>query len=426
MEDSEVREVEARLTLGLRAFDALPVPDLGRIRVARRGFSALDALAPAALVAAIIVAAAIGGARLSALDGASPAANPGRAVSAPTLSPNYGLLSRATTDKSSRVAIVDELGGEVLTGIDSLVAARTSPDGHFVALLLATQQRTELRMFDGASRILGPALLSTDEEFGRTGDSVVWASDSSAVLVASAPRPRVGDDASVQLRSVTLAGEVRPLTTLRTFALALLAWDRTHGIVTLRRTADASGGAGVVVALSESGATVFEHAVAESIVTADDGGRMIVTAGACGTQPPCRRLAVRDVATEATVTEIALPPTASATGIWGATFLPRSADLVVWFSREMLPGRGTFDLALYRDGGRGTRVDLGELVVEAIGGRVYPPSVVVRADGTSLLYTHPTGAPGNAEGVLVDTASGARVTVTIAAPLASVVLAPRR
>lgn len=427
MEDREVARIGSRLERALRAFDDVPVIELTQLR-SRRRRSGWDLAAPAVLVGALLVAVGVSAARVADLtSGAATASAP--VPVAPALSAAYGMLARVGDGKSSSVAIVDELGAAIAGPFEGLVAARTSPDGRSIALLLAGSQGTELRIFDGAQRTLGPALLTTAEEFDRTGSALVWADDSSGVLVVSAPRPRVEDAVLATLRVVARDGSVRTIATHRAFSLSPLAWSRGSGVILLSTSANNSGNPVTLVRISDAnGAVLGEHVSADPIVTANDRAQLIVTSGACGVQPPCRSLTVRDAVSFAPVSEIVLPPLASTMTLWGTTFLPLGTDLVAWFSRDMNPTAGTFSLVIAADGGRGGRRELGDLRIEAVeGGKIFPPTLIARGDGSAVLFIHPTSSSDAVfSGALVDPASTGRSEVKVPRAIATVVLGQAR
>jgi hypothetical protein len=432
--DRELAGVEAGLRASLRTLDDVPVPPLGPIRVRERARLPGRIAGAIAAVAVLVIALALGE-RLNAWRLDRAAATPATAslgVSG-SIAPDarYGWLVR--TDGSASLALVNELGAQLLGSIGDVTEAVTSPSGRYVALWTAGA-KNELRILDGPSKTVGAPLFSTGEVYARTNNSLIWASDSSAVVVATTADP-VGSSSgpiTIRLRSVSLTGEVRDVATYVGFSLAPLGWDRAGGAITAKARPTSTGRAHVM-RFGESGALLSDREVADEPLVADHSGKFIASAN-CQSQSPCSDFVIHDAASYAAVSFMKLtqsvayvpagsPPPGVGGSVVSILFRPRSNDVLLASSHTFAPTGGTSALRLFPDAGRGGSRDLGVASVTPIAREVFLAQAYARADGSAVLFVHPTSTQAGRDwtGDLVGM-GGARAPITIGQPVASVVL----
>lgn len=390
--------------------------------------------------ALVVVLALVAGDRLAALRNERAGASPSTATVPPALSHvapdhRYGLLVRLP-GKTTDVALIDELGHEVIPQINGLVEAKTSPNGRYIALWLQSADSFELRMLDGVTRTIGAPLFTTSERFARQSLATIWASDSSAVLVATTADSVANGNAMIDanLRAIDLKGNVRLVQTIRTFALAPLAWDRTKAAIVVRSVPQQHGANQVLLRISEDGSARSDTTITDDPLIANDAGTYIAAAVPCVAQAPCRRYAIHDAATYAVVSQIDLPDLVSGSGMTSIQFRPRSSDVLVNFSRSLDAGGGQFALMLYPDAGRGKPRDFGTFPVKAVSqpdpkaqAAVPTPNAVIRADGSAAFFVHTTTIGtlnADSEGFLVELNYGSGAGVKTRQPITSIVLDP--
>lgn len=428
---------EARLRRALSSLDEVAVTPLAAIRArhagrARLPWRAAGALAAAALV--MVVALALGD-RLNAWRIERTASGPTASAGAPALDSRYGFLVQlpGATDPgngtSSGIALVDESGTQLMPAFDGLVQAKTSPDGRYIALLRSGQRGLELSILDGVNRSLGAILFTTTERFTRVNEPMVWASDSSAIVLSTTAddTARSAGDIQANVRAIDRAGgAVRLLLTYRTFTFQPLGWDRAKGAVLARAVTAESGGKTLFLRVSDDGkALTSAQEVDDTPVVANDAATYVASFPTC-TPGPCRRFVIHDAATYAVVAQIDLAsrgaPLTTTSANWAVLFRPRSSDVLVYFSHPTK--KDTFGIALHPDAGRGARRDLGELTVAARSdGTITSPNGYFRADGSAVFYVHPVDPVGGRwSGALIDVATAARAPVTVAAIRAAVVV----
>jgi hypothetical protein len=433
--DRELTSVEDGLRASLGTLGDVPVPPLGPIRVRERARLPGRIAGAIAAVAVLVIALALGE-RLNAwrLDRAAatpPAASLGVSGS---IAPDarYGWLVRP--DGKSSLALVNELGVQLLGSIGDVTEAVTSPSGRYVALW-TSGAKNELRILDGPSQKISAPLFSTGEVYARTSQSLIWASDGTAIVIATTADP-VGSSSgpiAIGLRTVSLSGEVRDIATYNGFSLAPLGWDRAGGSITVKAR-PASTGRAHVIRFSESGTLLSDREVADEPLVADQSGKYIASAD-CQSQFPCRDFVIHDAASYAGVSFIKLtqsvgyvpagssPTPGGGSSVVSILFRPRSNDVLVATSHTSAPAGGTSALRLFPDAGRGGTRDLGVASLTPIAREVFLAQAYTRADGSAVLFVHPTSTQVGRDwtGDLVGM-GGARAPITIGQPVASVVL----
>lgn len=438
MHERELELVEARVRQSLGTLDAIDVPGLAAVtrrRPALRG-RATRTVSALGATAAVLIFALIVGAQLSTWRAtlSQPSAGPGITAGQIATDERYGLLVGLPGDA---ITLVDELGRQLMptfVGL-SLHEARTSPDGRYIALWLATGTPTgsgfELRILDGVSRSLGDPLFVTPERFARSNEGLVWASDSSAVALATTldPVANSAGDIRVNLRTIDRSGNVRTIATYTAFSLQPLGWDRGKKAILARAAPGQSGAVKYLRFADDGGASVAERTVSDTPLIANDAATFVAAMASCPPPGPCRSFTIHDAETYAVVAQIDLAASAPLTrpnANWAILFRPRSSDVIVYFSRTANPTRpGVFGIELYPNAGRGARRDLGDLTVDArADGTVIAPNAFIRADGSATLYVHATDvAGGQWEGDLIDLVGRAHVQITTSgAPIATVLL----
>jgi hypothetical protein len=418
LDDREVEILEGRVRRSLATLDRVTVPALSSIE-RRRPSAASPLMRGAAILATaalmIVVGLAIGD-RLNALRG-DRAASERTAPAVPSVGYGFFEVMPSATDPgngtASGVALMDELGRQLMPAVDGLIQAKTSPDGRYVALWLSGPQGFELRVLDGVSRSLGPAIFSTTERFTRVNEAVVWASDSSAILVSTTADDTANAAGTIRanLRAIDRStGTVRSLVTYGAFTFEPLGWDRVKGEVLASATTASSGGKSLYLRVSDdgSGATSVRE-VDDTPVIANDAATYVASFPTC-TPGPCRRFIIHEASTYSVVAQIDLgsrgDPLTTTSANWAVLFRPRSSDVLVYFSRT--GKKGVFGIELYPNGGRGARRDLGDLTVAPRSdGTITSPNAYFRADGSTVFYLHPNDPSGKTwSGDVIDLATG--------------------
>lgn len=438
MHEREVDLLEARVRRSLGTLDAIDVPGLVALMTRRAPLRSRAARTATALgaTATVLVLAVIVGAQLNTWRAAvsRPNDSTGTIGVAGQIATDerYGLLVRLPGDA---ITLVDELGRQVMPTFSglSLFEARTSPNGRYIALWLATGTPTgsgfELRILDGVSRSLGPTLFATPERYARSNEGLVWASDSSAVALATTADPVANSagDIRVNLRTIDLAGNVRTIATYTAFSLQPLGWDRDKKTILARAAPDQSG-AHKYLRFADSGGPIAERSVPDTPLIANDAATFVAALASCPPPGPCRSFTIHDAETYSVVAQIDLAASAPLTrpnANWAILFRPRSSDVIVYFSRTGNATRGVFGIEMYANAGRGARRDLGDLTVDArADGTVFTPNAFIRADGSATFYVYPTGLTGGEwKGDLIDLVGRARAQVTTpGAPITTVLL----
>jgi len=417
-DDRDVEILEGRVRRSLATLDRVAVPALASIEM-RRPIAASPLMRGAAILATAAVTIVVGlaiGDRLNALRG-DQAASERTAPAVPSAGYGFFEVLPSATDPgngtASGVALMDELGRQLMPAIDGLIQAKTSPDGRYVALWLSGPQGFELRVLDGIKRSLGPAIFSTTERFTRVNEAMEWASDSSAVLVSTTADDTANSAGAIRanLRAIDRStGTVRSLVTYSAFTFEPLGWDRVKGSVLARATTASSGGKSLYLHVSDdgSGATSVQE-VDDTPVIANDAATYVVSSPTC-ILSSCRRFIIHEASTYSVVAQIDLgsrgDPLTNTSANWAVLFRPRSSDVLVYFSRT---GKtGVFGIELYPDGGRGARRDLGDLTVAARSdGTITSPNAYFRADGSAVFYLHSIEPSGKSwSGDVIDLATG--------------------
>ncbi len=434
LSDRELAIVEAGLRASLRTLDDVPVPPLGPIRARERARLPGRIAGTVAAVAVLVLALALGE-RLYAwrLDRAAATPPPASFGVSGSVAPDarYGWLVR--TDGKANLALVNELGVTQLASIGEVTEAVTSPSGRYVALWTGTGNN-ELRILDGPSRKVGAPLFSSREVYARISHGLIWASDSSAVLVATTADP-VGNSSApvtIRLRSVSLSGEVRDVASYVGFSFAPLGWDRAGGAITAKARPTSTARTHVM-RFSDGGTLLSDLEVADEPLVADQSGKYIASAD-CQSQSPCSDFVIRDAASYSSVSFTKLAqftaysPSGSAAGnsnssIVSISFRPRSNDVLLASSNSAGGTGGTYSLRLLPDAGRGPTRDLGSATITPTAGQVFLAQAYARADGSGILYVHPTSTRVGSDwtGELVGI-GGARAPISIAQPVTSVLL----
>jgi hypothetical protein len=425
LDDQEVEVLEGRMRRSLATLDRVAVPALSSIE-RRRPSAASPLMRGAAILATAAVMIVVGlaiGDRLSALRG-DRAASERTAPAVPSV--GYGffeVLPSATNPgngTASGVALIDELGRQLMPAVDGLIQAKTSPDGRYVALWLSGPQGFELRVLDGVSRSLGPAIFTTTERFTRVNEAMVWASDSSAVLVSTTADDTANTAGTIRanLRAIDRStGTVRSLLTYSAFTFEPLGWDRVKGAVLASAHTASSGGKTLYLRVSDdgSGATSVQE-VDDAPVIANDAATYVASFPTC-IPGPCRRFIIHEASTYSVVAQIDLgsrgDPLTTTSANWAVLFRPRSSDVLVYFSRT--GKKGVFGIELYSNGGRGARRDLGDLTVAPRSdGTITSPNAYFRADGSAVFYVDPNDSSGKSwSGDVIDLATGAHLPASV-------------
>lgn len=432
MHEREVDLLETRIRRSLGSLDAIDVPALAALTTRRARLRSRAARTATTLGAttAVLVLALIVGAQLNTWRAAvsRPNDTPGTLGGAGQIAADerYGLLVRLPGEA---VTLVDERGRQLVTAFSGLFEARTSPDGRFIALWLSTGSGFELRILDGASRSLGPPLFATTERYSRSNEGLVWASDSSAVALTTTADPVANSagDIRVNLRTIDRSGNVRAIATYTAFSLQPLGWDRDKKTILARAAQDQSG-AHKYLRFADSGGPIVERPVGDTPLIANDAATFVAALASCPPPGPCRKFTIHDAETYSVVAQIdleAVAPLTRPNANWAILFRPRSADVVVYFSRTRTPTGGVFGIELYPNAGRGARRDLGDLTVDArADGTVVAPNAFIRADGSATFYVYPPGLnTGEWKGDLIDLVGRARAQITTPGfPVATVLL----
>jgi hypothetical protein len=434
--EAELLEGRVRRTLG--TLDTIDVPGLDALATRRapvRGRRAMRNVRAFGATAAVLVLALIVGAQLNTWRAAlsRPNDNPAAPGVAGQIAADdrYGLLVRLPGDA---ITLVDEIGRQLMPAFTGLVEARTSPNGRYIALWLSTGSGFELRILDGVSRALGPTLFATAERYARSNEGLVWASDSSAVLVTTTGDPvanSVGEgDIRVNLRTIDrTGGNVRVIATYTAFVLQPLGWDRGKNTI-LARVSAKSGQSKYLRFIDGGTPSVVERSVTDMPLIANDDATFIAALASCPPPGPCRTFTIHDAETYAVVAQIDLErfaPLTRPNANWAILFRPRSSDVIVYFSRTTNAPRGVFGIEMYANAGRGARRDLGDLTVAArADGTIVAPNAFIRADGSATFYVSTGLTSTEWRGDLIDLVGRARTTVeTPGAPIATVLLDSR-
>src|SRR3989440_272599 len=417
LDDREVEILEGRVRRSFATLDRVTVPALSSIE-RRRPSAASPLMRGAAILATaalmIVVGLAIGD-RLNALH-ADRAASERRAPAVPSVGYGFFEALPSATDPgngtAAGVALIDELGRQLMPAVDGLIQAKTSPDGRYVALWLSGPQGFELRVLDGVNRSLGPAIFSTTERFTRVNETMVWASDSSAVLVSTTADDTANSAGTIRanLRAIDRStGSVRPLLSYSAFTFEPLGWDRAKGTVLARAVTTASGGIQYLHVADDGRGVTSTQNVDDMPVIANDAATYVASVPTC-IPGPCHRFVIHEASTYSVVAQIDLGsrggPLTTTSANWAVLFRPRSSDVLVYFSRT--GEKGVFGIELYPDGGRGARRDLGELTVAPRSdGTITSPNAYFRADGSAVFYLDPNDPSGKSwSGYLIDLATG--------------------
>src|SRR2546421_275005 len=417
LDDREVEILEGRVRRSFATLDRVTVPALSSIE-RRRPSAASPLMRGAAILATaalmIVVGLAIGD-RLNALH-ADRAASERRAPAVPSVGYGFFEALPSATDPgngtAAGVALIDELGRQLMPAVDGLIQAKTSPDGRYVALWLSGPQGFELRVLDGVNRSLGPAIFSTTERFTRVNETMVWASDSSAVLVSTTADDTANSAGTIRanLRAIDRStGSVRPLLSYSAFTFEPLGWDRAKGTVLVRAVTTASGGIQYLHVADDGRGVTSTQNVDDMPVIANDAATYVASVPTC-IPGPCHRFVIHEASTYSVVAQIDLGsrggPLTTTSANWAVLFRPRSSDVLVYFSRT--GEKGVFGIELYPDGGRGARRDLGELTVAPRSdGTITSPNAYFRADGSAVFYLDPNDPSGKSwSGYVIDLATG--------------------
>jgi hypothetical protein len=436
MQEREVELLEGRVRRSLGSLDQIAVPGLEAVRTRRppshgRAMGVVGTFGATALV---LVLALVVGAQINTWRGAlsGPSAGPGQQGVAGRLAPDdrYGLLVAWPGDATT---LVDEHGTEIVPPFFGVRQAKTSPNGRYVALWLTTPSGYDVRILDGVTRSLGPMLFATTEQYARSNEGLIWASDSSAVLIATTADPIANSagDIRVTLRAIDLGGNVRVVGRYTAFTFVPLGWDRGKSTILARAAPDQNGTNRYLRFADDGSGRVVERSVADMPIASNDAGTFVASHPTCPGPGPCRSFTIHDAETYAVVGQIDLPPLGSPltqpSANWAILFRPRSADVIVYFSRTGTTSRGVFGIELYENAGRGPRRDLGDVAVDAASGIVFSPNAFIRADGSATLYVHATDLKGGEwRGDLIAIPGGAHTPITTGGtPRAAVLLDPK-
>ena len=309
-------ELEARVCRSFGTLDTIDVPALTALttRQAQTQGSRTVRMATALGAAtAVLVLALIVGAQLNTVArGAVPAErrHQGRLASPGEIATDqrYGMLVQLP---GGAVTLVDEGGRQllpVLPAFSGLTEAKTSPDGRYVALWLSTGSGFELRILDGVSRSLEPALFATTERYARSNEGWSGHGDSSAVLLTTTSDPTANSagDIRVNLRTIDRAGNVRVIATYTAFVLQPLGWDRAKNTI-LARATPGSGGPSKYLRFVDGGtSSVVERSVTDMPLIANDDANFAAALASCPSPGPCRTFTIHDAETYAVVAQIDL------------------------------------------------------------------------------------------------------------------------
>ena len=417
LDDREVEILEGRVRRSLATLDRVTVPALSSIQ-RRRPIAASPLMRGVAILATAAVTIMVGlaiGDRLNALRG-DRAASERTAPAVPSVGYGFFEAMPSATDPgngtTSGVALFDELGRQLMPAVDGLIQAKTSPDGRYVAVWLSGPQGFELRVLDGINRSLGPTIFSTTERFTRVNEAMVWASDSSAVLVST-----TADDTAntagilrANLRAIDRStGTVRSLVTYSAFTFEPLGWDRAKGTALARAVTTANGGIQYLHVADDGRGVTSTQNVDDMPVVANDAATYVASFPTC-IPVPCRRFIIHEASTYSVVAQIDLgsrgDPLTTTSANWAVLFRPRSSDVLVYFSRT--GKKGVFGIEFYPDAGRGPRRDLGDLTVAPRSdGTITSPNAYFRADGSAVFYLDPNDPSGKSwYGDVIDLATG--------------------
>jgi hypothetical protein len=258
---------------------------------------------------------------------------------------------------------------------------------------------------------------------------MVWASDSSAVLVSTTADDTANSAGAIRanLRAIDRStGTVRSLVTYGAFTFEPLGWDRVKASVLARATTASSGGKSLYLHVSDdgSGATSVQE-VDDTPVIANDAATYVASSPTC-ILSSCRRFIIHEASTYSVVAQIDLgsrgDPLTNTSANWAVLFRPRSSDVLVYFSRT--GKKGVFGIELYPDGGRGARRDLGDLTVAPRSdGTITSPNAYFRADGSAVFYVHPNDSSGKSwSGDVIDPATGTHLPANAGAIRATVLV----
>jgi hypothetical protein len=435
MHEGEVDLLEGRVRRSLGTLDQIPVPGLAAITTRRAPVRSRVTRTAGAFgaTAAVLVLALVVGAQLNtwraALSGAT--AGPGLPGAAAQVTPDdrYGLLVGWPGDATT---LVDEQGNQLVAPFFGVREARTSPDGRYIGLWLSTINGYEVRILDGVNRTLGPTLFATTEQYARSNEGLVWASDSSAVVIATTADPVANSAGAIRvnLRAIDRGGTVASIATYSAFALQPLGWDRAKNTILARATSDSSGPSKYLRFVGGGSPSVVERTVTDMPLIANDAATYVASYASCPPPGPCRIFTIHDAETYAVVAQIDLAASSPLTrpnANWAILFRPRSSDVIVYFSRSVNPTRSTFGIELYPNAGRGGRRDLGDVSVDPVNGTHYQPNAFIRADGSAAFYLHLNDvALGEQIGDLIALPGGAHTPVRVfGSPRATVLIDPK-
>lgn len=405
--------------------DALDVPwvPLRRSRPKANRVTVFASLA-AVLVLAVIAGGALGARRQSAVGTPGPGAAP------PQVDARYGWLAFADADRAGDLRLYDETGAARSAAIAVAGGAVVSPNGRYVAVWSEPGRgaSSTLRFVDAASGTIGPVVFATDEVLSGKAlagnGAIAWASDSSAVVLATTPFVRLRPvDESVHhtIRTVDLSGAVRVLGASDAPSVDPVGWDRVADRVAFKVGVNAPGKNGYWVFQPNGPALGPALTVDDVPIGTDSASRYVVSYRACAGCPPT--FVVHDFVTYDIVKEIPVAA-AGASGDWSAQFRPGSSDLIVRTDTGVRTDM-TFKVTLYPDAGRGTPRVIDTLHIEDPAGVVSAPVFQVRADGSALFFGI-RNHDGTAIGHLIDLATGATTNLAqrpvIAQAIASVVI----
>jgi hypothetical protein len=427
LNERDVEILGGRVRQSLRTLDSIGVPSLASIEGRRttRSSRVLRGATTLATAVVIVVAGLVLGDRLNAWRH-ERAASDRTATAAPTPEGRYGLLvqlpgvTSPADGTAPMIALVDELGQQLTPAFDGLVQAKTSPDGRHIALWLSGSRTSELHVLDAADRSLGASLFTTTERFTRVNEAMVWASDSSAVLISTTADDTTNSSGNIRanLRAIDRAsGAVRQLMTYNAFSFQPLGWDRAKGTALARAVTAQSGGKTLYLLVSDDGsAATSTREVDDTPIIANDAATFVASFPTC-TPGPCRRFIIHDASTYAVVAQIDFgargDPLTTSSASWAVLFRPRSSDVLVYFSRT---GKtGVFGIELYPDAGRGPRRDLGDLTVaRASDGTITSPNAYFRADGSAVFFVAPSDRGASTwTGDLIDVATAKHAPVVV-------------
>src|SRR5207253_3741095 len=153
------------------------------------------------------------------------------ASSAPSLGLDgrYGWLVATRPGPGSSVILVDETGQTLSDPIESVSVAVSSPNGRVVALLVISPQGvSELLFLYTVLRpvVVGAPVFTTTDRLVDRG--IVWANDSSAVVIATISSVHTGESGSVPIaiRTIDRRTGTANVVVSTNLGLALLGWNR--------------------------------------------------------------------------------------------------------------------------------------------------------------------------------------------------------